>query len=62
MVGCHMKHFDTIFSLNLNNTVWKMVEIHYRDRILQFKNILECKRFTIEPTQGGGRNIMFADI
>ena len=62
MVGCHTKHFDTVFSLNLNTTVFKMVEIHYRDRLLQFNNILECKRFTIEPTQGGGRNILFTDI
>ena len=62
MVGCHRKHFDTVFSLNLNTTAFKMVEIHYRDRILQFDTILECKRFTIEPTQGGGRNILFTDI
>uniref|UniRef100_A0A6C0AN28 Uncharacterized protein n=1 Tax=viral metagenome TaxID=1070528 RepID=A0A6C0AN28_9ZZZZ len=62
MIGCHMKHFDTVFSLNLNNEVFKIVEIHYRDRILKFNTILECKRFTIEPRQGGGRNILFTDI
>jgi hypothetical protein len=62
MVGCHKKNFDHVFSMKFNNTSCNMVEIIYRNRCLTYSNILECKRFTIEPTQRGGINMIYDDI
>jgi hypothetical protein len=62
MVGCHKRIFDHVFSMNYNKTSISMVELLYRNRCLVYNNILECKRFSIEPTQRGGVNMIYNNI
>ena len=62
LIGCNMKNFNILFKQPLNNTAFKMVEIHYRDRLFPMENILECKQFQIEPTQRGGINALYVNI
>ena len=42
--------------------LFECIELNYQNRILRSKNILECKKFKIEPTQRGGINNIYTHI
>jgi hypothetical protein len=57
IVGCHNKHFKTIFDNNLTDETGNYighVEFVYKYRCSLYKNVIRCLPFHIEPTQRGG--------
>ena len=65
MVGSHYKNFSVIFNINLinkNNYYDGHIENIWKERTSSYKNILICKKFTIERTQRGGLQQYFNDI
>jgi hypothetical protein len=57
MVGCHIRHFFSIFKtdlINENNEYLGHVEYAYKDRTSCYPSVLVCKPFMIEETQRGG--------
>lgn len=65
MVGSHIKNVNTIFNINLvdsmNRYNW-LVELVWQYRTSLFKKKLTCKLFNIEKTQRGGLNECFTNI
>jgi hypothetical protein len=65
MLGCHYKHFHTIFNMyliNENNEYVYHVEDIWKNRISKYSNIIRCKEFKIEKTQRGGVSWCFETI
>jgi hypothetical protein len=65
MVGCHYKHFNTIFNmylLNEKNEYNHHVEDIWKYRISKYSNVIRCKEFKIEKTQRGGVSWCFETI
>jgi len=65
IVGTHIKNFKKVFDLILideNGKYNPHVESVYKYRISLLNNIIECKKFNIEPTQRGGLNQIFTEL
>lgn len=65
MVGSHINNFMNIFNIHLlneNNEYDGYIEHIWKYRTLQYNKILVCKEFNIEPTQRGGRDMLFNTI
>jgi hypothetical protein len=65
MVGSHINNFMNIFNiylLNENNEYDSHIESIWKYRTLQYNKILVCKEFNIEPTQRGGKDMLFDTI
>ena len=65
IVGTNINNFDIIFNKNLfvdNGKYDYHVENVYEYRFSQFKNVLVCPIFNIEPTQRGGLNEIYNQL
>lgn len=66
LIGCNRENFNNIFNPKPEplppGQLFECVEYNYQKRILRSKNILECKKFKIEPTQRGGVNEVYTYI
>ena len=66
LIGCNRGNFNNIFNPKPEplppGRLFECIELNYQNRILRSTNILECKKFKIEPTQRGGINNIYTHI